>query len=71
MQNSLTVIIGAGFSFNAGLPLGNDIKAKFDRSLRDKLLKASSSEWYWVEGQSEATVHNGRLNMDCLQSILR
>lgn len=67
MTASLNIIVGAGFSFEAGLPLGNDVKAKFDDSFRDKLLKASSSEWFWVEGQSDAMINNGRLNSDHLE----
>ncbi len=64
---TLNILVGAGFSFNAGLPLGNDVKAKFDRPLRDTIIKAGSSEWMWVEGQSEAMVHNGRLGGDHLE----
>lgn len=67
MPKSLNILIGAGFSYYAGLPLGNDIKAKFDQPFRDRIFNASSSEWFWVEGQSEAMIHNGRLNPDHLE----
>lgn len=67
MTDSLNIIIGAGFSFPAGLPLGNDVKNKFDRSLKGKLMRMSSSEWFWTEGKEEAMVHNGRLNTDGLE----
>ncbi len=67
MTKELNVLIGAGFSFKAGLPLGNDIRASFDRPLRNELLKMSSSEWLWAERQDHATQHNGRLNYDHLE----
>lgn len=67
MTETLNIIIGAGFSFPAGLPLGNDIKAKFDRSLKEKLMRMPSSEWFWTEGKEPAMVHNGRLNTDGLE----
>lgn len=66
MSESLNIIVGAGFSYYAGLPLGNDVKAKFDQPFRDRILKASSSEWMWTETQSAAMVNNGRLNSDHL-----
>ncbi len=64
MSEYLNIIVGAGFSYYAGLPLGNDVKAKFDQPFRDKILKAPSSEWMWTETQDAAMVNNGRLNSD-------
>ena len=63
-MSKLTIILGAGFSYLAGLPLGKDIQARFDRDLRGKLLLASSSEWMWVDGKSDAEINNGMLNHD-------
>ena len=64
MSESLNIIVGAGFSYYAGLPLGNDVKSKFDQPFRDRILKASSSEWMWTETQDAAMVNNGRSNSD-------
>jgi len=38
MKNNLVVILGAGFSRPVGLPLANEIKERFDRDQKDKLL---------------------------------
>lgn len=62
----LVVIIGAGFSRPAGLPLGNDIKERFDRDQREKLLNFSSGEWMWEDGKSETDIHNGKIYNDWL-----
>jgi hypothetical protein len=67
MTDSLNIIVGAGFSYSAGLPLGNDVKNKFDMSFKDRLLKASSSEWFWTEGKDEAFISNGRAGSDWLE----
>jgi hypothetical protein len=67
MTENLNILVGAGFSFYAGLPLGNDLKGKFEQPLHDKLLKAPSSEWMWVETQDATMIHNGRLNSDHLE----
>ncbi|CAD0009718.1 SIR2 family protein [Flavobacterium salmonis] len=66
MKKHLTVILGAGFSANAGMPTANDIAIKFNRDLREKLLSASSSEWFWIDDKTENFIHNGRLNYDYL-----
>ena len=64
MENTLNIIIGAGFSYLAGLPLGNALRAKFDRDLREQLLRHSSSEWAWKEGKDSATINNGSIGAD-------
>lgn len=63
-MSKLTVILGAGFSYDAGLPLGKDIQARFDRDQRGKLLLASSSEWMWIDDKSDTDKHNFTLNYD-------
>lgn len=65
-MNNLVVILGAGFSFPAGLPLANDIKYRFNRVQKEKLLLASSSEWMWSDDKDDTTKHNGILNYDYL-----
>ena len=60
-MSKLTVILGAGFSYEAGLPLGKDIQVRFDRDLREKFLTFSSSEWMWIDDKSDADIHNGTL----------
>ncbi|SHF05123.1 SIR2-like domain-containing protein [Psychroflexus salarius] len=64
MENHLTVILGAGFSANAEMPTASSIADRFDRDLREKLLSASSSEWFWIDDKDETFIHNGRLNYD-------
>lgn len=66
MNNHLTVILGAGFSANAGMPTANNIAEKFNRDLREKFILASSSEWFWIDDKDDAFIHNGRLNYDHL-----
>ncbi len=61
MKNKLAVILGAGFSRPMGLPLANDIKERFDRNQKGKLLNFSSSEWMWVDGKSDIDKHNGSI----------
>lgn len=66
MNNELTVLLGAGFSANAGMPMGKEIAKMFNRDLREKLLLFSSSEWAWEDNKSDAARRNGKLNYDCL-----
>jgi hypothetical protein len=61
-MKQLTVILGAGFSYNAGLPLGKDIQERFDRDLRNKFLNFPSGEWMWTDNKSEAEINNGTLS---------
>jgi uncharacterized protein (UPF0297 family) len=64
MNNHLTVILGAGFSANAGMSTASVIADKFNRDLREKFLSASSSEWFWIDGKDETFINNGKLNYD-------
>ncbi|MFY7672231.1 SIR2 family protein [Tenacibaculum sp. MEBiC06402] len=66
MKKNLTVILGAGFSANAGMPTASTIAERFNRDLKEKLLSASSSEWFWIDGKDKTFIHNGRLNYDYL-----
>ena len=66
MEKHLTIILGAGFSANAGMPTANDIAKMFNRDLKEKLLSASSSEWFWIDNKNETFIHNGKLNYDYL-----
>lgn len=66
MQNRLVVILGAGFSRPMGLPLANDIKERFDRNQKRKLLQFGSGEWQWIDGKSETNINNGQLGFDWL-----
>lgn len=66
MPKKLTVVLGAGFSANAGMPIGATIAGYFDRDLKEKLLCFSSSEWAWTDDKDKATLNNGKLNFDWL-----
>lgn len=64
MGNNLVVILGAGFSRPAGLPLANDIKERFDRNQKGKLLQFGSSEWTWADGKRDVDKHNGSISTE-------
>lgn len=66
MNKHLIVILGAGFSANAEMPTSKTITKRFNRDLREKLLKISSSEWTWTDNKSDVEKHNGILNTDYL-----
>ncbi|WP_299208401.1 SIR2 family protein [uncultured Dokdonia sp.] len=66
MKKNLTVILGAGFSANAGMPTASTIAERFNRDLKEKFLSASSSEWFWIDDKDKTFIHNGRLNYDYL-----
>ena len=58
-MSKLTIILGAGFSFPAGMPLANDIRARFDRDQKEKLLQFSSGEWMWIDDKRKDQLANG------------
>ena len=64
MPTKLVVILGAGFSRPLGLPLAYDIKERFDRNQKGRLLTFSSSEWMWEDGKSDVDKHNGSIGSD-------
>jgi hypothetical protein len=64
MKNNIVVILGAGFSRPAGLPLANDIKLRFDRDQKGKLLHFGSSEWMWADGKRDVDKHNGSIHSE-------
>lgn len=66
MKKHLTVILGAGFSANAGMPTASTIAERFNRDLRGKLISVSSSEWFWIDDKDETFIHNGKLNYEYL-----
>lgn len=57
---ALNVILGAGFSFNAGLPLVGRLSEMLRTDYRDRLIRWSSSEWKWAEGKKEDELFSGR-----------
>jgi hypothetical protein len=64
MQNeTLNVLLGAGFSFNAGLPMAAAIAKKFNRDYTDQLCRLES-QWFWTEGKDDVFKHNGSLDSD-------
>ena len=65
-MNSLVVLLGAGFSFPAGVPLASDIRARFDRDQKSKLLRMGSGEWMWEDDKDDTTIHNGHLGIEQL-----
>ncbi|SFA38301.1 SIR2-like domain-containing protein [Pedobacter suwonensis] len=57
-----SMILGAGFSYNAGLPLVSGISEKFLRDpLEDQILFFGSGEWKWVDWANHADMQNGRI----------
>ncbi|MFA9187823.1 SIR2 family protein [Flavobacterium sp. FBOR7N2.3] len=60
----LTIILGAGFSANAGFPLAQAVNERFNRNQTQKLLRMSSSEWLWKDDKDETTIHNGTIQAD-------
>ncbi|MEQ8416565.1 MAG: SIR2 family protein [Imperialibacter sp.] len=60
----LNVLLGAGFSYDAGVPLVNGITPYFDRDLIGQLCRFSDSQWRWFEFQNDAGKHNGRIYRD-------
>jgi hypothetical protein len=59
-----TFLLGAGFSFHAGLPMVNDITNYFTPPFAENLLKFSSGEWKWTHFASQTDLHNGSLGVD-------
>lgn len=60
------VILGAGFSYHAGLPLANNIRDYFTRNNVDRILKFGSGESRWDDFTEEADLNNGKLGFDHL-----
>lgn len=59
----VSFLLGAGFSYNAGLPLVKDISDKFLRQpLYDHTLWFSSGESKWTDWANEAEQHNGKIH---------
>ncbi|MCK6639416.1 MAG: SIR2 family protein [Bacteroidia bacterium] len=58
------IILGAGFSYHAGLPLANGIRDYFVRNNAEKILKFPSGESRWVDFADEVYLNNGRLGFD-------
>lgn len=62
----LIVIIGAGFSKPAGLPLAKEISDFFTRDNAEKILYFSSGEFMWIDFADDTYKHNGRIGYDHL-----
>jgi SIR2-like domain len=61
----INILIGAGFSLEAGYPSGRNINESFFSNVENKILRQSDSQWMWDEHGSAAS-NNGRLNFDHL-----
>jgi len=58
----VSLILGAGFSYNAGLPLVKGISDRFlQKPLYEQVLCFGSSEWKWKEWADGPDQHNGIL----------
>lgn len=66
MPGKLTVLLGAGFSANVGMPIASTIAGYFNRDTKEKLLYFSSGEWVWEDNKSYNILNNGRLNFEWL-----
>lgn len=60
----LCVILGAGFSANAGIPLASEVNGYFNRDNTENLLNFLSGEWKWVDFASEVDLYNGRIGYE-------
>jgi hypothetical protein len=63
-MSTLNIILGAGFSRAAGLPLVSNISDYFNRRIYDQLRMHSSGEWFWRDNGEDVENHNGSLNSD-------
>ena len=62
-MKTLNVHIGAGFSYNAGLPMAASIATKFNTDFLNKVCR-QESQWFWTEGKDDVFVQNGSLDSD-------
>lgn len=60
----LSVILGSGFSYYAGLPLAKDINRYFERDNSRMLLHFSSDEWKWYDLANDVDKNNGSISYD-------
>src|ERR1700722_18528215 len=60
-NSKIFVLIGAGFSKLAGLPLANEISNFFIRDNCNKLLMFGSGESKWTDFANDVELNNGRL----------
>jgi hypothetical protein len=60
----IALILGSGFSYNAGLPLANDINSYFTRDNKRQLLHFSSDEWKWYDLANDTDRNNGSISYD-------
>jgi hypothetical protein len=65
-KSSLTIILGAGFSKRAGLPLASQITDYFTRDNSKQILCFSSAEMKWYDFANPTYRHNGRISPDYL-----
>ncbi|MEJ8802145.1 SIR2 family protein [Pontibacter sp. H249] len=67
----VSFILGAGFSFNAGLPMAKDIWDRLTNpEIEEMTLCFGSSEWRWADLTSGPNLHNGRLGPERLPITL-
>jgi hypothetical protein len=64
LERNLNIILGAGFSFDAGIPLANGIKSKFDRPLQNQLARFTGDHWVWREHLDATGRHNGTMGSE-------
>ncbi|MDP2684466.1 MAG: SIR2 family protein [bacterium] len=58
-MRKISVILGSGFSYCAGLPLAKDINSYFERDNSRMLLHFSSDEWKWYDLENDINRNNG------------
>jgi hypothetical protein len=63
-KSEFNILLGAGFSRPAGLPLVSNINDYFNKKIYDRLRMHSSSEWFWKENEGDVINDNGSLNSD-------
>lgn len=60
-KHDIVVLLGAGFSKPAGLPLAKEINSYFLRDNAETLLSFLSGEWKWMDFANETYRSNGKL----------
>lgn len=59
-KNDIVILLGAGFSKPAGLPLAKEINSYFLRDNAQTLLNFSSGEWKWTDFANGPDLNNGK-----------
>lgn len=76
MDKRTSILIGAGFSKSADLPLARDVEVFFIRDNSKKILAPSTGQYQWLDFANETEKHNGQTSREhyvagyCLNAIV-